>query len=324
MRTTKNKRAVIVGIFIFLGLAIFILGVLILGGQQKTFVKSIVLKTVFNDVIGLQTGNNVWFSGVKIGTVKQIEFYGESQVQITMNVQQEAQKFIHKDAMVKISTDGFIGNKILVIFGGGSAAEVQEGDVLKAYESATTDELFETLQKNNLNILDITSDFKKISARVAAGEGSIGQLLNDDQLVREIQAMVKTLQKTSANTERLSSNLVSYTEKLDDKGTLAGDLVTDTTIMKNLREATTELRAMAATAQELTNNLKTATESVNNKNTPVGVILHDQEFASQLKRTMENLETGTQKLDENMEALQSNFLFRGFFRKKAKAEKQPD
>ena len=79
MRTTKNKRAVIVGIFIFLGLAIFILGVLILGGQQKTFVKSIVLKSVFDDVIGLQTGNNVWFSGVKIGTVKQIEFYGESQ-----------------------------------------------------------------------------------------------------------------------------------------------------------------------------------------------------------------------------------------------------
>jgi phospholipid/cholesterol/gamma-HCH transport system substrate-binding protein len=35
---------------------------------------------------------------------------------------------------------------------------------------------------------------------------------------------------------------------------------------------------------------------------------------------MENLQSGTQKFDEDMEALQHNFLFRGFFRKKAKRE----
>ncbi len=83
----ENKRSVIVGIFVFLGIAILVAGVLTLGGQQKKFVKSIQLKSVFDDIGGLQTGNNVWFSGVKIGTVRKINFYGDSQVEIEMNVE---------------------------------------------------------------------------------------------------------------------------------------------------------------------------------------------------------------------------------------------
>ena len=82
----ENKRSVIVGIFVFLGIAILVTGVLTLGGQQKKFVKTIHLKAVFDDIGGLQTGNNIWFSGVKIGTVRKINFYGDSQVEIEMNV----------------------------------------------------------------------------------------------------------------------------------------------------------------------------------------------------------------------------------------------
>ncbi|MGY0035900.1 hypothetical protein [Pedobacter sp. NJ-S-72] len=39
-----------------------------------------------------------------------------------------------------------------------------------------------------------------------------------------------------------------------------------------------------------------------------------------MKNTVSNLESSTKKLDENMEALQHNFLLRGFFKKKAKTE----
>lgn len=68
--STSGKRPIIVGIFIFLGLAIFIAAILTLGSQHKTFKKSITVKAVFDDVNGLQKGNNIWFSGVKIGTIK--------------------------------------------------------------------------------------------------------------------------------------------------------------------------------------------------------------------------------------------------------------
>ena len=66
MQTNKNTRAVIVGVFIFLGLAVFVVTVLTIGGQRKTFAKSITITAMFDDINGLQKGNNIWFSGVKI------------------------------------------------------------------------------------------------------------------------------------------------------------------------------------------------------------------------------------------------------------------
>lgn len=49
-----------------------------------------------------------------------------------------------------------------------------------------------------------------------------------------------------------------------------------------------------------------------------GVVFNDKEVADNLRIAVENLRAGTKKFDEDMEALQHNFLFRGFFRKKAK------
>jgi phospholipid/cholesterol/gamma-HCH transport system substrate-binding protein len=69
------------------------------------------------------------------------------------------------------------------------------------------------------------------------------------------------------------------------------------------------------------NQLAQATSQVNNPATPVGTLLNDRNFATDLKGTLQNLESASQKLDENMEALQHNFLFRGYFRRKAKQEK---
>src|SRR4051812_22704850 len=102
MSVAENKRSVIVGIFVLIGIVLFVAGVLTLGGQQKRFVKSVRVLAVFGDAEGLKVGNNVRFSGVKIGTIKDINFYGDSQVEIAMNIDEEARKYIHKDAKVKI------------------------------------------------------------------------------------------------------------------------------------------------------------------------------------------------------------------------------
>ncbi len=118
MMASDNRRKIVVGAFILIGLVIFILGVFTLGSQKKAFVKSFTVDVVFNDIQGLKTGNNVWFSGVKIGTIKKIQFFGTSQVQVFLNIEEEAHKYIHKDASASISSDGLIGNKIIVITGG--------------------------------------------------------------------------------------------------------------------------------------------------------------------------------------------------------------
>ena len=74
MEAKKNKRAVMVGLFVAIGIIIFLAGIFTLGGQQKAFVRTVSVTAVFDDVSGLQQGNNVWFSGVKVGTVKRLNF----------------------------------------------------------------------------------------------------------------------------------------------------------------------------------------------------------------------------------------------------------
>src|SRR5215208_2422009 len=102
MKMNNNKRAITVGIFIVLGLAIFVAGVITLGGQKKTFEKKLSVKAFFTDVGGLQTGNNVWFLGVKVGTVKKMTFTGNSQVEVVLSIENNAGRYIKKDAKVKV------------------------------------------------------------------------------------------------------------------------------------------------------------------------------------------------------------------------------
>ena len=328
MKTANNyKRGIIVGVFIFIGIVIFIVAILTLGGQQKTFQKAVLVKAFFSDVEGLQKGNNVWFSGVKIGTVKKISFKGSAIVEVDLNIQESSKQYIRRDAKAKISSDGLIGNKIVVIYGGTDKnPQVENGDVLVVDKAVTTDEMFNTLQINNKNLLDITGDFKVISKRLSNGEGTVGKLLTDETLLNDMQKVMATLQKAAINTERLTSTITAYTGKLNNRGTLAHELVSDTVLYARLKQTSAQIETLSQTAKAAVNDLKNSTETVNaglnNKNTPAGLLLKDEGVARDLKSTLHNLNTSTQKLDENMEALQHNFLLRGFFRKKAKRDEE--
>lgn len=321
MKQTSNKRAVTVGIFVLLGLLIFAAGILTLGGQKNTFEKKITVKAIFDDVGGLQTGNNVWFSGVKIGTVKKMTFNASSQVEVIMNIEKKAQQYVRKNAKAKISSEGFIGNKLVVIYGGSMQAQpVEDQDALGVEKGLSTDEMMATFQENNKNLLDITSNFKLISKRVADGEGTVGQLLKDETLMNNLQATVVGLKQASANAQRLTNNISDYAAKLQTKGSLTNDLLTDTVIFNRLRSTVAQLQQVSRTANDITDNFKEVSGRLNSSNSPIGVMLNDPQAAANLKTTLSNLQAGTEKLDENMEALQHNFLLRGFFKKKEKAE----
>ena len=330
MKTANNyKRGIIVGVFIFLGIVIFVGAILTLGGQQKTFQKSVTVKAFFSDVEGLQKGNNVWFSGVKIGTVKKISFKGSSQVEVDLSIQESSKEYIRSDAKAKIGSDGFIGSKLVILYGGTDKnPPVENGDVMVVEKAVTTDEMFSTLQSNNKNLLDITGDFKLISKRLSNGEGTVGKLLTDESLLNEMQKVLATLQTAAVNTERLTTTVSGYTSKLNNKGTLANELVSDTVLYARLKESSRQIESLSLTAKAAVNDLKNATENVNaglnNKKSPAGMLLNDEAVASDLKSTLRYLNSSTQKLDQNLEALQHNFLLRGFFKKKAKKEEEAE
>lgn len=325
MRSTGNRRAVIVGIFIFVGLAIFIITVLTLGSQKKTFGNFVRVKSFFENVNGLQKGNNIWFSGVKVGTIQNVNLIGNNKVEVDMNIEEKSAPYIHKDARAKLSTDGLIGNKIIEIYGGTSQSQkIEDGDLLANDALLSTDAMMNTLSKNNDNLLAITNSFKIISGRIADGKGSIGKLLTSDELSDNLNNTILTVKKASENLEKLSANVTAYTARLNDKGTLANDLVTDTVIFSKLRNTVSQLQEVADKSKDVIINLQKAGNTLNNglenKNTPVGMLLGDEKTATGLKITLQNLQSASKKLDEDLEALQHNFLFRRYFKKKAKED----
>jgi phospholipid/cholesterol/gamma-HCH transport system substrate-binding protein len=319
MQVTDDRRKAVVGLFILVGLVIFIVAIFTLGSQKKVFVKSISVNVVFDDIEGLKTGNNVWYSGVKVGTIKKIQFFGSSQVQVFMNIEEETHRYIHKDAKASISSDGLIGNKIIVLTSGSSSFPfVEDGDRLQVDKTLSTDEIMKTLQVNNKNLVDITSNFKLLAKNLVDGKGTAGALLADEQIAENFKTMVVNLRNTTASANKMALELNEFTHTLNTKGGLADKLMTDTAVFARLQRSVNELQKTAQSASALTENLNLASSKLTKSDNAAGLLLNDQKTADQVRAIMQNLETSSKKLDENMEALQSNFLLRGFFRKKAK------
>jgi phospholipid/cholesterol/gamma-HCH transport system substrate-binding protein len=317
MNESPNKRAVIVGVFVFIGLIFLLAGILVVGNLRETFKRKMEVVSLFEDVAGLQKGNNIWLSGVKIGTVENLDFYGKSQVEVRMSIDTKARQFIPRDSKVKISNDGLIGNKILVIYGGTEKGPVvQEGDTLGVEKTFTSEDVINTLQENNKNLLAITTDFKDISKKIASGEGTIGKLLTDTSVYTNINAATKSLQDATVKAQQLIGSLATFSSNLNKKGTLANELTTDTLVFKSVKASVLQLQQMADTATVFVANLKQASA---NPNSAIGVLLHDEEAGAFLKESLKKLESSSKKLDEDLEAVQHNFLLRGYFKKKAKA-----
>jgi phospholipid/cholesterol/gamma-HCH transport system substrate-binding protein len=320
MDNTPQKRAVIVGIFVFLGILFLVLGILVIGNLKDTFKRKAEIFTLFDDVGGLQVGNNIWFSGVKIGSISDLQFYGESQVKVGMKIDVKSRPFIHKDAFVKLGTDGLIGNKILIIYGGTpQSPSIESGDTLRTEKTFSSEEMINTLQENNKNLFSITSDLKIITGKIAKGEGTMGKLMDDEAVYNHLEAASQSLQNAAGQAQKLIASLNKFSEGLNKEGTLAHQLTTDTTVFNSMKSSVVRLQQMADTAHVFITNLK---EASSNPQTSIGVLFHDEEAGAHLKQTIINLESSSQKLDEDLEAAKHNFLLRGYFKKKDREKKK--
>ncbi|HEV9038832.1 MAG TPA: MlaD family protein [Puia sp.] len=321
MNEVKTGKRLAVGIFISLGLAILLVTIFTIGNQRKSFIRSIRLHVVFDNVQGLQPGNNIWLSGMKVGTVKAVDFYGNSQVVVTLDVEQKAQPHIRKDSKAHISTDGLVGNKIVVIDGGSNAAPiVSNNDSLPSEHIAGTQEMMSTFQASNSNLLEITGNLKTISHRLTEGQGTLGRLINDPDIADHLRSSIDHLRNATAGSEKMIANLEAFSDRLRQPDGLASKLATDTTVFTQIKGAIAQLNQAAAQVDTFSRTLRAAGEGLQNTNSPVGVVLHDPDAAADLQRMLKNLRVSSKELSDDLEAVQHNFLLRGFFRKKAKTD----
>ena len=319
MNETTHKHSVVVGLFVLAGVGILVAGVLLLGNLNRSLQNRTKIFTYFDDVNGLQKGNYIWLSGVRIGTVSSCRLRGVAGVEVAMEIDSKAMQYIHKDSKVKLGSDSFIGNRILIIFGGTvNSPGIQEGDTLHFVKTLSTDDLIGTLQQTNENLKTITGDFKVISKKLASGEGSLGKMLNDDSFYNNIASAASSLNDASVKARQLLANLSSFSNGLKKEGTLAYELTSDTSLFSSFKSSVVKLKQMADTASLLINNLKAA-ES--NPKTSVGALLHDENTATDLKETINNLQKSSEKLNEDLEGLQHSFPMKHYFKQKEKSSK---
>jgi len=82
------------------------------------------------------------------------------------------------------------------------------------------------------------------------------------------------------------------------------------------------LRVTAGNAEVITQQLAEIMTKINSGGGTLGRLIQDKTLAENLNNTVLNLKKSSKSLDENMTAAKHNFLFKGYFDRKAKKEAQ--
>ncbi len=110
---------------------------------------------------------------------------------------------------MSIGSDGLMGDKLIVIAPGGltSTEEVREGDELNAVNPMDIDKVMNKLTKIADNAGSLIQNLSEITAKVNNGKGSLGKLLNDDKMSKDLDATVKSAKSTIQNVHQTSATL---------------------------------------------------------------------------------------------------------------------
>ncbi|MBI1767207.1 MAG: MCE family protein [Bacteroidetes bacterium] len=309
------------GVFVLAGLVFLIFSLYMIGRNRNLFGSSFRVSANFRNVNGLMIGNNVRFSGIDVGTVEKIEIMSDTLVRVTMILEKGVRKFVKKNAVTSVGTDGLMGNKLINI---NSMSEpsppVQEGDVLASLRPIEGDEMLRTLNTTNENMAAISNDLKKITQRINNSNG-LWKLLSDTMVMHDIKEAGKNLKHAGykvAETADQASDLLKNVQQ--GKG-LAGAVLSDSMLAKKLKTAVSNIEEVSNRSVQMSGNLNDILKQVKYGKGPAGVLVADTALERKLRVSIFNVEQGTQRFNENMEALKHNFLFRGYFRKQEKLGK---
>jgi phospholipid/cholesterol/gamma-HCH transport system substrate-binding protein len=196
-KDSSNK--IKLGIFISLGITVFILGIYFIGEGKQLFRSTFRVSGVFKDVAGLQAGNNVRLSGINVGTVENISIVSDTTVRVEIIIDESIRKFIKKDAVANIGSEGLIGNKVLIINPGtGGKMEIENNDTLQTVQPNSIDDILISLKTTIDNTSHITSDLSKITSSIESGKGTIGRLLMDRSMMQNFDSTFVNLKEGSA------------------------------------------------------------------------------------------------------------------------------
>ena len=315
----RNLR---LGIFVLVGVSFTVFMLWMIGSSRNLFSSNFEISADFRSVNGLMVGNNVRFSGIDVGTVRRIEVTSDTSVRVTMVIERRMRKFIRQNAIASVGTDGLMGSKLVNINAGqGSAGQVNTGDVITSLPPIESDEMLRTLNTTNLNLARITTDMKMVTQKLNSSK-SLWSILQDTVVAENLKATISNSREASRRIMTIAGDLNSLTAEARKGKGLAGTIFSDSLIAGKLRNTLDNISSVGSKIQSASDELHHMTVRFSEGKGTIDLLLVDTAFRSQVNESMLLIRSSAGKLDEDMDALRENFLFRRYFRKKEKSEKK--
>lgn len=311
------------GIFVVLGTLLLLFAAYLVGNRQNMFGKTFDITATFKNASGLQNGNNVRFAGINVGTVKQIEMVNDTVIRVHMIIRDDMRNHIKKDAIASIGSNGLVGSMLInIIPGKATSALISPGDELQSSSKMGTQDMMSTLNVTNENAALLTAELLKVSQDLSQGRGTMGRLLNDTTMASDLQQTIANFKYTSNQANASMAALNKMLRNINFEKNAAGVLLSDSVSGKMMKNIIQNLETSSIEIKKMTQDLNTTIGVIKDGNGAINYLSKDTTLVNQLDRTMQNIEQGTERFNENMEALKHNFLTRGYFRKLEKEQKK--
>ena len=274
-------------------------------GDFDFFAHSYHVSGLFDTAQDLKVGDRVKMAGVEIGSVDDIELT-TNKVKIIMKLHENA--MVKTDSKATIKFTGLMGQNFVAIdFGSTGADKATDGTILETGEQpdlsaimAKLDQaaagikrvgdafsgdkidnilgpLTDLMKQNSAPITATIANIKNITSQVAAGHGTVGKLIYNDELYTSAMATVSNLQGTATSVNLVVNNVKA------GQGTI-GKLITDDTLYYS-------------TVSSMT-NLNQILQKVNQGNGTIGKLVNDQEFYKNAKLSLQKLDKAADGLED--------------------------
>ncbi|TFH32431.1 MAG: MCE family protein [Myxococcales bacterium] len=285
MKTTAGTR-LRVGIFVLVALVIGTSIAFAIGAQENVFAPKTTYYAIFGDVGGLQKGNTVRVAGVNVGSVTEVVIGESGRIEVYFRVIDDATHLIRgelgtaladadpKPSFAAIGSKGLLGDRIIeigvgsdeypewdpdepipVAVGGGIMA-LAERTLIEAEGTAhnlrlATDPFAD--QEFSEDLKETARNLAKASGLIASGDGTIGRLMNDAELGRDVKGAVKELRAAGEQVAALSKNLNKIAEDIQKNEGTAHALIygtEGTDAIKNIRDTFGQLNTILTDVRE--------------------------------------------------------------------------
>ncbi len=201
MARRRERYEVRVGFLIVVALLTLTVTIVFLGRQRGFLRPRYHLRTLMERVNGLQEGAPVRLAGVDVGTVTQVEFSRDldnPRIEVTIEIDYTAKKYIRKDSRAHIGTLGLLGDKFIgITMGSPDQPELEDWDYIQSTSPVDVEklidegvEVFNTLRKSSQKFHDLTMTANRIAVKINQGQGTLGMLLNDPRMYFDLESLV--------------------------------------------------------------------------------------------------------------------------------------